>query len=440
MNTLIIEINDYKLTLIQGDTHVSEFGYALIADEEVLFGEQAWQLSKTSPLNMHYHYWQRLGYEDVNTTNSKIKHFADLAFLQLQRLTAGFSTCQDIIFVVPPYYNNEQLSLLLGIAKACKLSVSAIVNNAIAYLAETSFSHNNQSALFFDIELHQTICTELTTNNVLAVSKSQVIANQGVHNLYHTMAKWINKKLIDECRFDGFYTAETEQEIYQVIPTLLTLEKDQYDINIADKNIMVNINEVREILDNFFHTTLSSFSSTKQCFITRRFANLLERLTVSSEQDFIVIDQHSLTHNLHKLFDVMTCDKDIRLITQIQLNTRYNVDSSTDSNSINNVNNASVITHVLINGCAYPLISESTDVKKYYLSEKSPYLSHERTNHSNITLVSHDQYWRIENLSNDSIYLNRLPLNRVQDLVIGDKLTSKFFKQPLQFIHVNREC
>ncbi len=441
MNTLIIEINDFELTLIQGRHHINELGCALVSDEDVLFGELAWQQAKTSPLNMYYHYWQRLGYEEVNTVNSQINHFADLAYIQLQRLTADFHNSLNIIFVVPPYYNNEQLSLLLGIAKACDLSVSAIVNNAVAYLAGASYNYNDQSAVLIDIELNQTTCTELVTNSILSVKQNHVVAEQGVHDLYRIMAKWINEKLVKECRFDGFYTAETEQEIYQKIPNLLKLAKDQYDISIADRNIMISINEVREKLDDFFKASLNNLPSANQYFITRRFANFLERLTINSEQDFIVVDKHALASNINKKFDVLTSDKDIRLITQLPLNHKNKDDINTELHGNIKVNKASVITHLLINGCAYPFeyTGEISDEKQYYLSVQPPYITLERTEQSIITVINSHQCWRIENHNSQNVYLNELPLEHFHELVVGDQITSSLLDKTMQFIHVKKD-
>jgi len=448
MNTLIIEINDFELTLIQGDTHVSQLGVALIKAGEVVFGEQAWQEGQASPLNVYNHYWQRLGYEEVKTDNTKVNNFADLAFLQLQHLTVGFYTCPHIIFVVPPYYNNEQLALLLGIAKTCELSVSAIINNAIAYLGGLSFNYKKQPALLVDIELHQTTCTELTANNMLNVEQSQVIANQGIHDLYHEIAKWINQKLINECRFDGFYCAETEQEIYQYIPTLLRLDTEQYNIRVSDKNIVIYLNNVKEKIDQFFETTLNNLPSGSQCFITRRFANLLERITVAADHNFIVVDHHSLTRSLHNHFDLLTNSNDITLIKKVPLNTEKASDIETqchlnnykESKPHKTVNKMSVITHVLIRGCAYPLITENSGggTSKYYLSEEPPYLSVEETNQSNVVLVHNNAVLRIEKPQNSScIYINNLPVKLVQNLAVGDTLTSSIFKHPINFIHVN---
>jgi len=468
MNNLIIEINDYKITLINGDTAISECGYALITDQEIFFGDHARQQAKMSPLNMYCHYWQRLGYEEVKTTNSKINHFADLAFMQLQRLTADFIKRSDIIFIVPPYYTNEQLSLLLGLAKACQLSVSAVVNNAVAYVAAPSISHEKVSSLFLDIELHQVTCTELTcinttenvntgenTNSSLTIKQSQVCAKQGVHDLYQSLSVWINQKLIAECRFDAFYTASTEQAIYQTIPKLLKLDQAQYDICIADKNILINVNEIRAKLNNFFQPTLSKIPTADQYFISQRFANLLESLTLSPVLDLVVVNQHSLSQSIAKHIDFLSDDNDIKLITQLPLiyaNNDFITNTSTytrtNTEALHRTHEELSITHVVIQGIAYSLAAVDTNTVKhsYYLSAQSPYLSLELPNQPAVHLIKSGQRWQIAMHTNDdtvnintcdSITINGFAISTNQALNIGDTLTVTLFEQPVQFIHLS---
>jgi len=468
MNNLIIEINDYELTLINGDTAISECGYALITEQEILFGEHAWQQAKTSPLNIYCHYWQRLGYEEVKTTNSKINHFADLAFMQLQRLATDFSKRSDIIFIVPPYYTNEQLSLLLGLAKACQLSVSAVVNNSVAYVATPSISHKKVSSLFLDIELHQVTGTELTcinttenvntnetTNSSLTVKQSQVFAKQGVHDLYQSLSVWINQKLITECRFDGFYSASTEQAIYQTIPKLLKLDQAQYDICIADKNIVINVNEIRAKLNNFFQPTLSKIPTAEQYFISQRFANLLQSLTLSPVLDLMVVNQHSLSQSIAKHIDFLSDDNDIKLITKLplinannDLITNTSTYTRTNTETLLSNHDALSITHVLIQGIAYPLATagKRSAQNSYYLSEQTPCLSLEAPNQPAVHLISSGQRWKITMLTNDdtaskntcdSIYINGFPISSNQALNIGDSLTASIFEQAIQFIHLS---
>ncbi len=440
MELMLIDINDHEVTLIQQHHCITQSGYALVNGCEILFGGQAWQQSKSLPLHSFCHYWQRLGYESISTTNDKVNHFADLAFLQLQQLVDQLPQSEHVILLVPAHYNNDQLQLLLGIAKACGLIVRAIINNAVAKL----WPRCNESIYsYLDIELHQAYCSELTVDSELKLAKHDVFLHQGVHDLFKELAIWLNQRFIQECRFDAFHTAQTEQMLYQCLPDLLQQVEAQYTITINDKSLVVTVKELREKITAFFQPTFNTLATSNHYYISRRFAKLIANLTINSQQDFIIVEDNDLYNNIIELFDDIITGNDICLLKQLplkpaplkqlkQLQKERTHLSRTSQDALNETDN---ITHVLYLGHAYLL----TQQKIYLNANNDKVLSQQKTENSLLSLAKVNQGWQIAELNHDSICINQNKVNVDQQLQCADTIEINDSKLIFTLIHVEEQ-
>jgi len=282
MPLTIIELNDYQLTVRQEHSHYSELGFAQITKDRVIFGEEAWLQARISPQASFCHYWQRLGYEEVHCDNNYINNFADLAYMQLQNMVTHVDHCSDVIFVVPTSYNQEQLSLLLGIAQSCHLNVLGLVNKA---LVRFEHLYNVGKYAILDISLHQCSLTELLVNHDVSLGNMDQFTHKGFYGLYEQLAQWLNHQLIKEHRLDAFYSAITEQQLYSQLSKLIKNSQSYFELIIDNKCINVAQKDINQQIEAFFTELLASCSKRSDknipLFITARFANLCPNLFAS---------------------------------------------------------------------------------------------------------------------------------------------------------------
>jgi hypothetical protein len=426
MSITLIEINDYQLTLSQQDKRICQSGYALVEQQNVTFGEPAWLQGKALPLQCFCHYWQRLGYEKINSDNEQVRHFADLAFLQLQQLIAQFPDCEKVIFIVPASYNKQQLSLLLGIAKTCQLTVVALINTALSKLFNCS---HGATFTFIDIGLHQCYFSELTAGKQLELGKSHNFSDKGVANLYKFLAQWLNHKLINECRFDAFHTAQTEQALYQSLPGLLQQDQDNFNIVVSDKSIVVTVKQIREKVADFFQSFMSTLPASSQHYISQAFADLLDNVFPSSLQDFIIVDDNSLYSNIIAKFDeisgdALISDSEVRLITQLPF-------ESAASTSVSDVDK---ISHILYLGHAYPLNNQPI----YLSAEPKQALSVTPNPKAFLSVKLVDQHCQLQVVGQHVSYINARACINGQLLSCGDEIKSEQQDHVFTFIYVNK--
>ncbi|MBL4822912.1 MAG: hypothetical protein JKX90_05230 [Colwellia sp.] len=359
MPLTIIEINDYQLTVRQQHSHYSELGFAQITKDSVIFGEEAWLQARISPHANYCHYWQRLGYEEIHCDNNYINNFADLAYRQLQNMVSHLQQCSDVIFVVPTSYSQEQLSLLLGIGQSCQLNVLGIVNKALV-----RFEHVYDVGKYaiLDISLHHCSVNELLVNHDISLGSIEQFSHKGFNDLYEQLAQWLNHQLITEHRLDAFYSATTEQQIYNQLSALIKNPQRYFELIIDDKCINVAQKDINQQIEAFFTELLASCSKRRDknipLFITARFANLCPHL-FASETVQVLNDAciYSLvTANIANLSN----DNGVFLVTRLPLVKGTTSQPEAAKQSINNsLANNHDISHILLDGRAFPLNGHS---------------------------------------------------------------------------------
>lgn len=431
MAITLIEINDYQLTLTQQQGRIIQSGYALVNKQQVIFGDDAWLQAKSYPLNSYCHYWQRLGYEKISSDNDQVRHFADLAFLQLQDLIGRVDTCKQVIFILPASFNKEQMSLLLGIAKACQLEVLGMVNVAISKLFNC---HQGDALVFLDIGLHQSSYTQLSADEQLVVGKNHTVAGKGVFDLHKYLAQWLDQKFVNQCRFDTFHTAQTEQVLYLHLPALLQQRQDSYNIVVSDKTIVVTVKQVREKITAFFESFISTLPMLSKYYISQRFADILVNLSLSPVQDFIIIEDQTLFGTMMAKLDTIISDKSIsdngiRLTTQLPLAMVQQMVQQKPTSQ------QGAVSHILYQSHAYPLTSQglylNNDSKQALTAKPGP--------HTFIGLELAQCQWRLGDLAQHQVYVNAKPALGGQTLHCGDEISCKEQQAVFTLINVEKE-
>lgn len=418
MTLTVIEINDYQLTLTQQDNSYHQLGYALVTDDRVIFGDDAYQQAKTSPTQVYCHYWQRLGFEKISSANNQVRHFADLAYLQLQNLLSQALPSTQVCLLVPSSYTQQQLSLLLGIAQSCQLEVIALVNAPLLRLADCR--ERGEYALF-DIGLHHCDHSQLVGAQEIYLERSAQFADKGIYRLYNHLAYWINQRFIGECRFDCFHQADTEQCLYDRLPEMLLEPDDSYNISIGDKSLKITGAEIAQQLEYFFQDVIAALTGASRAYLTRRFARILSRLPSCSPVQVLDLDSTYalVAKHIEALSQAsLTTGAGIGLVTRLPAEIPLSQPQLSDNDDIS---------HILCQGRAYPL-----NDKPLYLSDTADNkMTLDAVSSASAMLKPVNHQWQLQLLGDEPVFVNEQPATEGQFVGCGDLIrlglaTTKF--------------
>ena len=220
MSIKVIEINDSNIRV--GDETGIVFqspGFALVTEDKLEVGEFAERQSRIQPTNSFSKYWYELNLEPISH-GPKVRHHADLAYAQLMHLAEAADIDQDVIFSVPGNFSQDQLAILLGLARQTNFSPIGFVNSA---LADSIHATHKKLSLHVDIQLHQVVITTITINEAYFKVKNVVqIPGVGMQNFMNLMMQVATDLFIDQCRFNPQHDAISEQELYNLLLSWLS--------------------------------------------------------------------------------------------------------------------------------------------------------------------------------------------------------------------------
>lgn len=218
MSLLALDINDSEVTLLGGDgTLYSEPGIALLDDEALTTGTEAQKWARIRPRQVQDRYWSGLSVESLADRRFRHLSAADLVSSQLEQLwqLAGGG---QLVIAVPPYHDNKQLGLLLGICADLDIPVAGLVDAAVA---ATRREYREASPVHVDISLHSTQLTRLAQPGKVQVERSEIVEDAGLNTLYNAWMRTLAETFVQQSRFDPLHTAETEQMLLDGLPAWL---------------------------------------------------------------------------------------------------------------------------------------------------------------------------------------------------------------------------
>jgi hypothetical protein len=222
VSTLAVEVNDAGI-LVGSDPPGSPAqpspGYALVDGASLLTGAQAAASARLRPRRVNNRFWCELDTAPLRRPfPSEISH-ADLAHAHLAGIWDGVGGgAESVILVLPGCHTDHQLGLILGIARACGMPVSGMVDAAVAAAAG---GHPGSRLLHVDLHLHRAVLTELRQERKLSRRRVEVSTHTGLASLHDAWAKRIAATFVQRTRFDPLHAATTEQELYRELPALL---------------------------------------------------------------------------------------------------------------------------------------------------------------------------------------------------------------------------
>jgi len=400
----VIEINDFQLSLHQDNVCFSELGYALVTNDEVLFGVEAQAKACLFPQNHFCHFWQQLGLEEVICDNNQINNFADLAYLQLKKLIDNVDNCDDVIFVVPTSYNQSQLSLLLGIAQSCNLNVLGLINKALVRFDQHC---NTGKYAILDISLHHSSVTELLVNDFLTLGNVEQFAHKGITNLCKELGYWLNEQFILQHRYDAFCSAESEQLIHNLVQDLLSNREPSIDICLDKKKLIISARDVNQQIEQFFSEILAMHKTCReqgiQTYITSRFANICAELR--KLDDIIELNDSCIYSLVKENLKYLTGMNGVSLVTRLPLLVNDEAKANTNAQR-------EKISHIVCQGHAYPLNGHAVNLTDLITG-----------NGASVQLEPNLAGWKLALKTEHQVMFNHQKAVDGQQIYLGDQLS-----------------
>lgn len=230
MALIALELNDSgilaaggsppRLLALDGESHESP-GFALPQKKGLLVGKAAEGKAHIFPRQILHHFWDQLNSDPLEETGKYYpQNNAEIVFSHLSLMWQELRRYGDeLVMAVPSYYNREHLGLMLGIAQELEIALKGFVPLSLA--ASTRISPENM-LLYLDIDLHRIEVIYLEQGEHLVLRDFASTAEKGLLHLYRKMVDMIGQAFVRSTRFDPLHKADTEQELYDRLPGILT--------------------------------------------------------------------------------------------------------------------------------------------------------------------------------------------------------------------------
>ena len=326
MSLAIIEINDCGLCCgtDKGDIFISP-GYALLTEQGVTTGNAARLKAYLKPQQSFNQFWRQLNLSPLPSPTHHARHNADLAYAQLLELHRESGSPEEVVFATPGSFDRDQLSIILGLAKASPFKTLGLIDSAVAATSQLSTANGNQ-LLHLDIQLHQLVLTRLTVGSHIERTLVEVIADIGLKTFYDSWARYIADKFIQQYRYDPLHTAEGEQQLYNLLPDWLgrmngdqelaiALDSPQgsYRLNINRNDLLANSSKKLDQLKQRLNSTLHE----EDTLVASHRTNLLPGLTEQLGPFRTLPDNAAVLGCLENLESIAGTGESIHFVTRL---------------------------------------------------------------------------------------------------------------------------
>jgi hypothetical protein len=234
-----LDTNDSNLQLWQQGEAVSSPGYALSQGQSYHFGQQARAAARLQPRDINTRYWWQLNTEPLQPSLGPARHTADLVHAHLLELHQQGRQPTEIVMAVSGSTQREQLALLLGIAQQCPFDAVGLVNRSVAL---GSLYAGAGRRFHLEIQLHQAVLSELAESaGRVELVRTVPLPGCGMLQLQERLVEIIATAFIRQTRFDPRRKADTEQQLYDALPTALRTLASAGEANLEVKGYRTRV-------------------------------------------------------------------------------------------------------------------------------------------------------------------------------------------------------
>jgi hypothetical protein len=224
MALLAIELNDAGIRTVKDTAPGMEAfpaspGIALWDGDALVTGREASRRARLKPRWSHDRFWQEPDTTPLPSPFPPHVRAADLLHAHLQEIwNTTKSNVDEVLLAIPGAFSAGQLGLILGVARACQIPVSGLVDQAVA---ASLLARGGDNLIHLDIHLHRTVATRVKRGASLERAEITVDEEAGMARLFDTWVKCLAQAFVRTTRFDPLHRGETEQTLYDRLPAWL---------------------------------------------------------------------------------------------------------------------------------------------------------------------------------------------------------------------------
>jgi hypothetical protein len=200
-------------------------GFALPDKKTLSTGIAAERRARLFPRQIMTRFWDSLSTDPLAPPLPAAGNQAEVACAHLAHLwNKARHFGNALVIAVPAGFQRTQLGLLLGMSQELDIPVQGFVSLPVAAAAPGSKGQH----LHVDVHLHRFEVSILKTEARLEFQEALTVNEKGLEGLYKLWAQATAAEFVRMTRFDPFHSAETEQELYRRLPTVLaSLQREQ---------------------------------------------------------------------------------------------------------------------------------------------------------------------------------------------------------------------
>ncbi|MFL0796402.1 MAG: hypothetical protein K6L73_02800 [Cellvibrionaceae bacterium] len=248
MTKTLLHISDTQLRLFrEGQPIATEEAIARIQNNSVIFGSEAKEQSRLHPRETNDQYFWKMDASPLPQVNDTYKHHADLVYGQLLSMFEKMENgSNQWLLITPSAYTQEQLALLLGVVKALPFQTAGLIDSATAWAEKLTEGEWK----LVELQANHCLVSDITVTETTIEKQYTLTLPLGRNQLITQAANLIAKQFVEQTRFDPLFSAETEQQLYNAIPTWLQSNEETLSLDNNGHSISARIS--REQLNEAF--------------------------------------------------------------------------------------------------------------------------------------------------------------------------------------------
>jgi hypothetical protein len=239
MNLLGLELSDAgilaageeppRLLRIDKDALESP-GFAMAEKKRLITGRAAERRARLVPRQILNRFWNHLSTEPLDPPLPAAGNQAEVACAHLAHVwDQARHSGNALVIAVPGFFQRTQLGLLLGMAQELAIPLQGFVSLPVA----SAVPGPEDLHLHVDVHLHRWEVSVLKAEGRLEFQEGFTINEKGLEGLYKLWVQAAAAEFVRMTRFDPLHRAETEQELYHRLPSVLAALRHEQAASIA---------------------------------------------------------------------------------------------------------------------------------------------------------------------------------------------------------------
>jgi hypothetical protein len=229
----LLDCRDTRISLWQEQDTLHSPGFVLLDGSDYRFGAEALEHSRARPRDSNSRFWWQLSTQPLSPSLGAARHTADLVHSHLRHIHHAAGAPDKLAFAVPDSMPREQLSLLLGVAKACDFQVNGLVSRSVLCASASPLLADSSQLLHLEVQLHQAIVYELAVEaGQVKLLRSTPLPACGLLALQERCVSAIASAFIQQTRFDPRRSAGSEQTLYNQLNDILASLRERGEASI----------------------------------------------------------------------------------------------------------------------------------------------------------------------------------------------------------------